>query len=1620
MERKQVQFKTKGMNRDLSVSAFNPQFSFENMNLRLSTNEGNTMLSWVNEKGTLPLAVSMQDKLHSVLSLKGRAIGNAVINHFIILFTTEENAEKPDHIYKLWYNDGNQNLLFGIELFNGRLNLSAQHPLETLTYYESSEIVKVYWTDGHNQPRLINIMDEEGIRKRSELHENNPIDTQFDFVPTIDIWEGSLRVVKNSLGGSFTPGVIQYCYTYFNKHGQQTNIIDTSPLYYLTHEDRGAKPDDTVSCSFTIHIDNIDTSYDCIRLYSIQRSAVNGTPYARQVADIDIPDDDTTVSYVDTGASGSVVDARELIYVGGKDITAYTMADKDSTLFLGNISQKNVLLNSLKDHFKKSNATMEFHNDGKLKRLSFDHPYGVYANTNLLRSNNQHEVTTLKGGEFYRFGFQLQKKTGEWLEPVFIGDERNPLYPSTSLGNLNDTVNLVYATTTLKVKDIADNYNKDNPESDFFEVFTRIRPMIVFPTILNRAVVCQGVLNPTVFNIEDRKDNSPYAQASWFFRPYVWENGHKEDVVIDNQDNDPTKFSTAIRTSPGNRTPSSQPTDHKSSSVKRFYLMAATVPNDDIPSMLNSGHILGNTGGDQGNGFYAVVYIKPQLGDKSRMIFFKEKQNYVGYENPWNISLDNKQFWGRLEDIKKSDSAYVELDMNNFRTNSQDSSFNNRILLYYTDTRTPYIINTLIEDERYIITLNPVSNNGTTIIDSIDYGGSALEFGHYKSLHSTSDLEGSDSKDYYKKARRIEIQGSVNSYKSMFQGGKETSKESKSNTQFAVDQSIVTLNSPDIDFDKEVQASSLDGLALRIVGAIPITSCVSSETITTSSNMLPANMNGGSVSDPDNVIYGTGDSGKRIAYPSVSLRAGERLVADTLWNDVLMKWNKNDVTSSLPKTFMVYPWQRTGSLNNDSRDASKASSLLEKKRESTLLYSIATSFLSKESFVNFGNIDTQFHLTENGQVLNMRLHKQVANEQDINYYPNIDKALVNSNGYDLIYSPHSANDGFQYKNIVSPVSMKYKSTSHAVITLDAENEYVNDKLVASIPILPYGLYNGFGTIGDYKNDKDDSKPYTVWGTVKPRFTQKCICLNGLFKYNYNFLWIGELYRKASDDVENYKEAVFNNHDSDIWCIGGDAVSVNEDMDSVELTWTNGDTYYQRYDCMKTYPFTKEDTNQIVEILSFMCETRINLDGRYDRNRGQMDNTNMSPENFNLINDAYTQKDNFFNYSELDTEGMVSLNYGNQICYSLTKSSEAGIDEYSHLTLASVLEMDGNKGPVNAIRRLNNNLIAFQDSGIAQILYNENTALSTKDGIPVEIGNSGKVQGKRYISDTIGCQNRHSMATTPSGIYFMDNTSKDIYLFNGQLRNLSSELGFNSWAKGSIPNARHLEGRDIWNPMDFDNFTTHYDRMNQDLLFTSRDCCLAYSERLGAFTSFYSYGGTPYLINLDNTGVWVRNNGSSCTLHKHNAGRYCEFFGEAMPYWMTLIGNPEPTRDKMFTNLELRASMDDDSALPFDSLEAWNEYQHGISSLSSPTGHRAMLHHALDNTSSLKRKFRIWRCDVPRDNAPLESDSSRGVCRLGRHPLDRMRNPWVYMRLQKESGKSGHKTEIHDIALTYYT
>jgi hypothetical protein len=125
-------------------------------------------------------------------------------------------------------------------------------------------------------------------------------------------------------------------------------------LLYISPFDRGARPDEKVSNSFEISIDNVDPNFDYLRIYSIQRTSINTTPICKRVQDMLISemsskDGKKYMNYTDTGTNGDSIDPTELLYKGGEVISAETINQKDNTLFLGNIKVKREYLETNTD-----------------------------------------------------------------------------------------------------------------------------------------------------------------------------------------------------------------------------------------------------------------------------------------------------------------------------------------------------------------------------------------------------------------------------------------------------------------------------------------------------------------------------------------------------------------------------------------------------------------------------------------------------------------------------------------------------------------------------------------------------------------------------------------------------------------------------------------------------------------------------------------------------------------------------------------------------------------------------------------------------------------------------------------------------------------------------------------------------------------------------------------------------------------------------------------------------------------------------------------------------------------------------------------------------------------------
>lgn len=1165
-----------------------------------------------------------------------------------------------------------------------------------------------------------------------------------------------------------------------------------------------------------------------------------------------------------------------MLYIGGEEVIFGTIAQKDNTLFLGDIKIKRKTIDTdIKNSFKGGDITFST----AIKSISSPEAKGYYPYSNQLKMSS-YQFKTFKYLEYYRFGIQFQHYTGKWSEPVWINDVRNTEHIDTTFYN-EDKIGLPVASYTLGNASVI-NKLIDNG-------YIRVRPVIVYPTINDREVICQGILCPTVYNVSDRYSNSPFAQSSWFTRP--------------------------------------------------------NAPFDEDKS---KHYILGTSG------------------------------------------------WG---------ADWLPLSANRYVGSGEISLYSKRGIMTNNST--------LVEG----------TDSKSTLVDVVNKGAWA-EFRHNYPIPSNNQ-------------RNAEIQCIWNPPASPTISNNYTNAEianwvSNNAENYYIDQSILTFHSPDIEFDNDVKSIDTSGLKLRIVGMVPLTAFASDIDIQTStpvnnfynSSELPA----GFYKEPVGVEndFTTFINGM---YEERDSHFGWRgLLSGAFWFDELTAYKKDTGnTEHLTTGFVVYPWHRNGSLNNTKYATNGyRSAMLDKKKMSNIRYSYKSVYLDSENiwnaYIEGNSLRTGISgvsIFDSNEVSLVRLPApKNSGLTEINYYGNVDKLLTISrvgdkkDGYPImttgtLNAGTSAHDIFRgsYAQVngnftdqitgTDPVRIKYKSTPHAVLALN----YSDSGGQRVLPTIKDGD-NIYGTWNvNYISHKLssptnkihffwDKKMKTDWVLQDILSTNVIGPISDIPSIQYGWLWLGELY---NDNVQNrfggQTEEAFENNS---WLPCGEPLSLVNDSGKAKtriyINWIEGDTYFQRYDHIKTYPFTLEDQNAVTDIVSFLCETRVNLDGRYDRNRGQVSNLAITPENFNLMNDVYSQSNNFFNYRTINSNKLNLDNFHNSITWTKTKTAGELVDTWTNITLASTLDLDGDKGNVRALRRFNNSIIAVQDRGISQILYNENTQISTTEGVPIEIANSGKVQGKRYISDKIGCINKWSICETPTGIYFIDDITKGIYLFNGQLNNLSDKLGFHSWINTVS------KGINIWNPVDFNNFVTYYDKINKEVMFISKDNCLGYSELLNQFTSFYSYENTPYFTNLLDKGIWIKDN----KLWLHNEGDYNMFFGTYHPFYTTVIVNPDMQIDKIFNTLEFRADSWDNKGdllnTTFDTLTTWNEYQEGELDLT----------YVPDKVSSLKKKFRIWRANIPRAKA---------------NNRDRMRNPWLYIKLSMEK-ENTNKTILHDM-VTYY-
>ena len=572
--------------------------------------------------------------------------------------------------------------------------------------------------------------------------------------------------------------------------------------------------------------------------------------------------------------------------------------------------------------------------------------------------------------------------------------------------------------------------------------------------------------------------------------------------------------------------------------------------------------------------------------------------------------------------------------------------------------------------------------------------------------------------------------------------------------------------------------------------------------------------------------------------------------------------------------------------------------------------------------------------------------------------------------------------GWDVTNSTTSMQVKYSSNIHAAFSL--KNLMISGSEYSQCT--PF-LGDSINNVSVFSNI---DVPYWRLNN-KVRFTRKMINWSDSTSNNGNFkgcginsneminsLLIFDIYKEPQNKYGGTSDyALYSNE----WIPAGKMIDLV--ASDIVVDYLEGDTYIQRCDILKTYT----DPNQIPshnETISFICESIINLDGRSDVNRYTKNINLMSNSNFGLFNNIYSQKNNYFNYNILNLKRFNINNFNNTITWSKTKVSGALIDAWSNITMLNTIDLDGVNGEVSSINLFNNDLYAFQDKGVARLLFNERVQQQSSDGVSVELINGYKVPDYRYLTNQYGCDNKWSITEGKNGIYFIDYTNKTLVSIGDGIKDIGSSSGFKSWFN--------------INTIDKD-YTLSYDRKNNDLYIHNNDIgnvkgqCLNYSETLQSFVSFYDYVNIPQMKNVWDEFISINtsldeNSKPISNIWITNKGDYNSFYGVSNPFSVEYLINPEPTNDKVFNTIEYRI---DNNKINWNNLEIHNWYQDGYL---SPAKYM----------DKLKIKFNVNRVQLPRREKSL----------------DRIRSTWVKLKLSHTPNplNINEKFSMQDLSITY--
>lgn len=261
-------------------------------------------------------------------------VGIANFSDYIVALTTASNADVQDAIFKIEINDDGTLASRSI-LLKTDLGLTDKTSLRIEVSEENEHFHRIYWTDGVNPLRTVNLKEDPSYYVSLTAEDLNVFKESKLLAPTVTNIVG---------GGNVSCGSHSYCYRLVTTDGKTSRvsaitnpiqILKTSPLSDY-HESLGGSLDTNSANAVQLSISGIDESYSTIQLIDVTYTSSEGAITANIISESVIVS--SLFNYTHNGNETKVsISIGELLRSHVSWDVCADLAIKDNRLFAANL-----------------------------------------------------------------------------------------------------------------------------------------------------------------------------------------------------------------------------------------------------------------------------------------------------------------------------------------------------------------------------------------------------------------------------------------------------------------------------------------------------------------------------------------------------------------------------------------------------------------------------------------------------------------------------------------------------------------------------------------------------------------------------------------------------------------------------------------------------------------------------------------------------------------------------------------------------------------------------------------------------------------------------------------------------------------------------------------------------------------------------------------------------------------------------------------------------------------------------------------------------------------------------------------------------------------------------------